>query len=292
MKRVRFIVTGDLERLAIVESVSRHYKGLTHEGHEVEWLPPRKVHAATSARLQPEQGPGKAMLGLARALVAEAIEGADGTPADLAIALDDVELHNFGREAVICAHFRRAIEAELKRRSMSASHEARVRAQLQGRCSFHLLRPMVESYLFGDPGALRRAGCAASVQPQLVDPDVESFEANDPSWTPRCNATDANMAGRYPWWRERRHPKHYLEHLVERSGGFYDECVHGAPAFSQLSWRNVASQPTWVPCIRALFEDIADFFGRPQSPLGSGTPSGLTYPARSVVRAGLTLRNL
>lgn len=58
-----------------------------------------------------------------------------------------------------------------------------------------------------------------------------------------------------------------------------------------LDWKRVAAAGG-IPLARAMFEDIADFFGEPVSPLG-GTSSSLTYPAsRSIRRDRLLLRNM
>lgn len=295
MKRVRFIVTGDLERIAIVGSISRLFPAQTVEGEDVVWLRPRKVHGATSHRLRRDVAPSHGMKALARALIAEAWEGSDGKPADLVIALDDVEVHNFGREQLICDQLRAAIDHEFLRRGTSGKTEQRVRARLQERCSLHLLRPMAEAYFFPDKGAMQRAGCAADVVAQLVSADVEDFECCDVAWLPHCAEVNARMAAPplpEPWWREERHAKHYLEHLVERAGGLYDEVVDGAPAFANLAWAKVPSDGGAIAFMRALFEDLADFFGLVTNPLGEGTPSASTYPERHVDRARLTLRNL
>lgn len=290
MKRIRFIVTGDLERGAIVRSISRLFP---HEidDREVEWLRPRKVGAATSSRLRADAPPSRGMQAFARALLAEAWEGADGKPADLVVAVDDVELHNFDQRDVVCDRFRAALELEIQCRAFGHTTEQRVRARLRERCSFHLLCPMVESYLFGDPTALHRAGCAPDVEPVLACTDLEEFESGDPRWLPACAAIDAQQAGRAnPWWCERRHAKHYLEHLVDRSGGFYDEVTGGREAFAELDWSRAAN-PGTLALLRALIEDMADFFGV-ANPIGEGVPAALTYPVRSVDRARLLLRNM
>ncbi|PRQ07517.1 hypothetical protein [Enhygromyxa salina] len=244
MKRVRFIVTGDLEWAAIVPSISRLFPSQTFEGEDVEWLQPRKVHGATGNRLRPNQEPDRAMRGLARALLAEAWEGADGTPADLVIAVDDVELNNFDQRQLICEHFRVALEREIEARDRDQQTTQRIRDRVRERCSFHLLCPMVEGYFFADRSALRLAGCAANVAPRLSHADVEEFECCDADWLPGCiaeNQRKAAMPIPMPWWREERHAKHYLEYLVERDGGHYDEVLGGKAGFAALAWHRAAA---------------------------------------------------
>lgn len=285
VKRVRFIVTGDLERLAIVASVSRLF---AREG--VEWLRPRKIHGATSNRLRRGQPPSGGMKAMAKALVAEALEGEDRSgPADLVIAIDDVELHNFDQREVICEQIREAIEGEIHDRSGSMQNERRIRERVRRHCSFHLMCPMAEAYVFGDVGALQRAGCSPSVRAHLTNSDLEDFECADSNWLPHCDDVDRRMALSCPWWRERRHSKNYLAHLVDRSGGFYDEVLGGRDAFAGLNWAAVADGAR-IELMRALFEDLADFLER-ENPLGTGASSPLTYPGRSVRRDQLLLRN-
>lgn len=292
--RIRFIVTGDLERAAMVSSVSRWFARETAADEAIEWLPPRKVNAATSHRLTASKAPSHPMRTLARAAIAEACEGKHGEPADLVVVVDDVELHNLDQPAVLCAHFRAAVEAEIIARQLSATAEQRLRDRVRARCSFHLLCPMVEGYLFGETAALVRAGCAADIEPKRAQPDIEAFESCDERWRPEWEAENARKAAPpdpMPWWREQCHAKHYLEHLVARGGGFYDETIGGAQAFAALDWPRVPAHPTAAAFARAMFEDISDAIGCP-NPLGAGGMSSLTYPARSVNRMSLLLRNM
>lgn len=150
---------------------------------------------------------------------------------------------------------------------------------------------MVEAYLFADHAALVTAGCAPTVVPRLVRHDCEDFESCDPSWLPTCMAENDRKARSQPpvpWWQEQRHAKHYLEHLVEQTGGFYSETHGGRRAFEALDWLRVPS--SGYPLVRALLDDLADFFVV-TNPLG-GVPSPLTYPGQQVDRRTLLLRNM
>jgi hypothetical protein len=294
VKRIRFVVTGDLERKAIAASISALFPRTASDGNPVVWLRAQKVPAATTHRLTTSVPPSGTMKALARRVIAEAAEGEDGSPADLVIAVDDLELHNFDQPEVVCDHFQRAMELEIEDRKLSQAAERRLRTHIRDRCSFHLLCPMVEAYFFGEPEALTRAGCAPGVEPLLVKEDVEDFECRDPVWLPNCTAENRRKAqppNPMPWWREERHPKHYLEHLVARNGGFYDEVLGGNEALKALDWHRVPSDGQSVMFARALFEDVADFFGV-SNPLGQGEPASFTYPARKVNRSKLLLRNL
>jgi hypothetical protein len=219
----------------------------------------------------------------------EAKIGKKGTPADLVVVIDDVEIGNLGQEGVVAQHFRAAVEAKLA--SYSESTQARYRSLLHEKCSFHLLRPMVESYLFGDADALIAAGVPDGENPCLVHPDVEQFETDDPAWKPTCDEENTKRGRAMPWWRHERHPKHYLEHLTERGKVFYEETTHGKRALMGLDWCKVPKESDHTPIIRSLLEDIADWFGE-ANPLGTGPCHPDFYPLSSVVRENLLLRNM
>ncbi len=294
MARIKLIVTGDMEKAALHESLQRVFppqrlceNGKDHE--EVVWDKPRKLECATSQRLLHDGKLSTMMLALAQAMLAEAGIGKRGTPADLVVIVDDVELNNLGQETMIIDHFRRAMTAKLDKYEKAT--QERYRLLLREKCSFHLLRPMVESYLFGDPQALGVAGVPAGVTPLHVFSDVEQFETNDPDWLPTCHAENEKKKVKEPWWRHERHPKHYLELLTTRGPVFYEETKHGKRALQGLDWAHVPKLPAETPVIRSLFEDLAYWFGV-TSPLGIGPSDPRFYPLKTVDRASLLLRNL
>jgi hypothetical protein len=293
MATIRLIVTGDLEALALHESLRRVFGDFRHDGEEVIWDPPRKLHSATSRRLSASERPSRPMRDLAKAMFSEVTRGKHGTPADLVIVIDDVELGNVDQEVVIVESFKEALkdslDSHLKDSSLRASEQFRER--LRERCSFHLLRSMVESYFFGDGEALRATGVQST--PMLRHADVERFETidPDPDWLQECRIHNQRQQPIRPWWRHECHPKHYLEHLLEREGIFYDEKIHGEPALQSLAWRQVPKTDADCAVVRCLFEDLADWFGI-SNPLGSGDKQSCLYPGRSVARSKLLLRNL
>lgn len=170
------------------------------------------------------------------------------------------------------------------------NREDHYRDILREKCSFHLLKPMVESYLFGDDNALHIAGVPDGVKPKLVHPtDVEQFETNDSAWLPECRIQNEKRQKVAPWWRHERHPKRYLEHLTE----FYDETIEGRRAIEEIAWKQVPKRKSDTLFLRSLFEDIADWFGFDiPNPLGRGDTCLHFYPAKSVHRDNLLLRNM
>lgn len=292
-RRIKLIVTGDVERLALVDSLQRWFPERVNNA-PIEWLVPRKVHGTTTSPLAPPgQGAPTSMEKLARAMVAELWEGSDreGRPADLVLAVDDLELANQHQPSIVVEHLRAAIRAEVVRRNLPDGEVEDLRTRLRERGSFHLLDPMVEAYFFGERTALIRAGVAPNVEPRLCRPDVEDFETNDPSWLPTCAAENvARTAAGHPWWRHERHPKHYLVHLSPRNIP-YAETTQGAAALAQLDWPRVPTNATATPFIRAMFEDLAEWFGV-DNPLGHGACAPETSPVHLKDRRNLMLRNL
>lgn len=77
MKRIRFVVTGDLERKAIASSISAQFPAVANDGAPVEWLRPQMTPAATTHRLIASQPPSGPMRALARKVLAEVAEFED-----------------------------------------------------------------------------------------------------------------------------------------------------------------------------------------------------------------------
>jgi hypothetical protein len=296
--RVRLVVTGDMERLSLGSSLAR---SLQAAGANVRFEAAFKVSGGAmttnplpdpSNRLLPIPTPIQRM---ARALVTETVSGPSGTRPDLVIGVDDLELANAHQPGVVTAWLRRALHDEIEARFPSyPSQDAanHVREALRSRCSFHLLVPLAEGYFFGEPAAVTRAGVAPGVAVHRLGADVEDFATDDPGFLPLTEARNAEMTVRnYPWWREERHPKRYLDFLVQRSGGIYDETRGGRAALETLDWPLVGAAPGAAQFARALFEDLSEALGI-ENPLGVGATARWTYPLKTVRPETLTLRNL
>lgn len=297
--RVRLVVTGDLEKAALGPSLERMLRAA---GADVTFVKPLLLTdaAMTSNPLRDPTDPASEMprpvRRMAKALVTETFLAPSRELPDLVIGIDDLELANIVQPHVVTAWLRRGIEEQIRERftvnGVPTDQTDRAREALRTRCSFHLLVPLAEAYFFGEQAALVRAGVAAHVPVRRVGPDVETFETDDPGFLPRAHQKNAQMAAiDKGWWREERHPKRYLEFLVDQSGGLYDETTGGARALETLDWQAVAAIADTVSFARALFEDLSDRL-EIQNPLGAGTLSPCTYPARAVRRERLLLRNL
>ncbi|TAN66423.1 MAG: hypothetical protein EPN17_13910 [Methylobacter sp.] len=294
MARIKLIVTGDMEKSALHKSLQRFFPDIRN-GEEVLWDTPRKAQCVTSYPLRPlaaGASPSNPMIELAKAMFAEAFSSKTGQDADLVIVVDDVELGNLDQEAVIAEHFRAAVNEVFRLKNHDSKTEDRLRGELQRKCSFHLLKPMVEAYLFGDSVALGLAGVPNGVNPCLVHPtDVEQFESDDALWLSICQDENAKKQQQNkPWWRNECHPKRYLEHLTERGQVTYEETKGGKDALIALNWSQVPKSQPDVPIVRSLFEDLSDWFCI-SSPISGKTHPNF-WPARQVNRANLLLRNM
>jgi hypothetical protein len=212
------------------------------------------------------------MIDLAQAMLDEAIFGKSGTPADLVIVVDDVELGNLTRQKIVADHFKAAVETVLSGNRNSSRTEERYRDVLRNKCSFHLFDPMIETYFFGDALALTNAGVDGVSVPLLAHAsDVERFEVNDPVWLPVCLQENLKRQEKAPWWRHELHPKLYLQHLIERTRSElpYKESRDGSRALSALEWPSVPKVQADTPMVRCLFQDISDGLGIP-NPIGVG----------------------
>jgi hypothetical protein len=143
---------------------------------------------------------------------------------------------------------------------------------------------MLETYFFGEPAALQRAG---SIRTALLDPSrhLEDFHVADVAFMGPADVRE------HPWRRPDRsqHPKRYLSFLVDPADeerAFYKESVNGCRALATLDWAQVfCYEPLGITFARSLFHDLADALEIP-------TPfPGASHPLTSRRPTG-TLRNV
>jgi len=310
--RVLLVVTGNLEQVALADALGRLFPSATFKT--------TKTNGFTSQKL-PLPVPGyhaSKAEDLVEELLGAAISPERGVPPyDFAVAVEDVELFNEvdvaalgasrADEGIECilAHMKLAISTVLHRKNAEqtttvlpkgkAKHTSSIATDhdrqqfLRERCSFHLLRPMAEALLFGDRAALdRAAGDRVELPTVHFDPttrDIEAFETDDPAYL----ATPDGQA-RWAKSNRRRHPKHYLEYLLDPGGTAirpYKEIEHGKRGLSQLDWEAVLAPSTHARMVRAFLEDLADMLGVALPPWAAGA----CHPATQR-RFGGALRNL
>lgn len=225
---------------------------------------------------------------LARALIAAVDPGRarrGEAPPDYAVAIDDLELANRDRPAVVVEHFRRAVDAEIAAMWPSAARQDRCRAIVRERCSFHLFTPMIEAYFYGDRAALLRARARRASAFDGLACDPEAFSVAEPDFL-------APASGAVYWATEGRgeHPKRYLEFLIDPQGDApkrerYREARDGRAGLRGLAWREITAPPAHVAFLRSLLADLADIAGvdapSPGVPAG---PTGLLHHRARTLR--------
>lgn len=228
--------------------------------------------------------------------------------ADMVVVLDDLELANVAQPDRVVRVFRAAVTKHLKGLG-SGPIEARTRAALRERVSFHLFVPMVEALFFADPGALRNAGVPAG-QPvafaSTCDPEaflttdavyLQATEAACPRWSELPAGRKKKLRPKWLGTSSRdRHPKGYLQWLcrdgAEKSCTTYRETEDGGRALAGIDWSTLLSRPgEHVTYLRALLADIEERLG---GPAVTGPVQGVqaAVTSRFSARPDAVLRNL
>jgi hypothetical protein len=274
--RVALIPTGKLEMLGLAAALQR----LFGDAHEFECVPRRHdepttpFHSFTSARL-PVASHHDRRSPLAQ-LVGAMVDAVWDQKFDLAVVLDDLELYNVGNEATVIAEFRAAVQRHVDRVATRTALDARkLRDRLRACASFHLVVPMIESWLFADPQGPTRAGVPSThLPPRLRPGDPEQFATDDPEYAADDGAHCTAWNDLPPSYRERNrpewlkpthprtsHPKHYMAWLCrtpgERCCSNYAEST-AAVALEQLAWADVLRAQDRMQFARALVCDLAD----------------------------------
>jgi hypothetical protein len=216
---------------------------------------------------------------LATALVAAVDPGRTGTPADLAVLVEDLELANRDQPELVARHVREAVQRELERRWASLARRDVSAERVRNRCSFHLFVPMVEAYFFGDANALSNAGATRSALFDPIAADVEDFSTTDPDF---LLPPDGDTYWAKP--HRERHPKHYLEFLCDPTGttNRYRERDGGKRALESLDWNLVLAPPEHAEFARALLLDLGSALGVPLAI--AGRPSPVTGETGTILR--------
>lgn len=275
MPSIALITTGECEHRALGVSPQRAF-----EGAELQLVQPfqRPVPSITSNYLgYPGPASGGTQVDKLVASLIATLERRDAP--DFVIAIDDLELPN-----VATAHHVTQLVSDAFRRALGTTPTHLQLARVRERCSFHLLCPMLETYFFGEPTSLERAG---ATRPAKLEPTrhLEDFLAADPEFMVPDEVRE------HPWRRPDRvrHPKRYLSFLVDPDDterATYKESRDGVRALSTLDWGQVFTyQPPGIAFAHSLFDDLADALGVPNPFPGACHPL-------TTRRSEGTLRNL
>jgi hypothetical protein len=179
MLTISLLVTGKTELCGLASSLQRVFPadfryvnplGVDPHGH-INGFTSRDCSQLLSRGIHPESDLGW----FVAHLIAEAFPGRRGHPPDLVIGIDDVELVNIAHTQMVVEVLRNAVRAHIDR-NWNEPAKSRVYAQLRENCSFHLFKPMVEAYFFGEHAALDRAGRA---QERISRFDAERCDPED-----------------------------------------------------------------------------------------------------------------
>lgn len=279
MPSIGLITTGQCEHRALASSLQQLLGG--EPGNIVWSLGDRPSRSITSNPLTDPAPPFARTL--IDDLVNDVVAAFDHRDApDFVFALDDLELAN----AATPQNVTRFVADGFRRYALRETRTHRELARVRERCSFHLLCPMLETYFFGEPDALRRAGATRSA---ILDTSrhLEEFQAADLAFIGLRDVPGHD-------WRtpdRMRHPKRYLRFLSDPDdtkpvSSRYREGRDGAAALATLDWAQVfAYQPPGIAFAHSLFDDLADALGV-ENPF-----PGACHPL-TVRRPGGTLRNI
>lgn len=288
--RILLVVTGDLELAAFAAALGRVFPMAYFEARMSVGLT-----GPEGRRLRaPNPGLGEAKgVEIVEDLLGAAIPttpGGDGF--DFAVALDDVELvnepgdeHADAGVATILEHVALSVDLVLARaranetvekipkgharRDFRFHGDADRRKFLRECCSFHLLRPMVEALFFGDLEVIRAE--LGKTKPRIYfDPmaqDIEAFAVDDDAYLTSPNGwIPSGARGAASWATEnrRRHPKHYLQYLLDPTGTVrrpFREKEHGKRMLEALHWERVVGPDVHARMVRSFLRDVAEMVG-------------------------------
>jgi hypothetical protein len=183
---------------------------------------------------------------------------------DHIVLIDDVELKNDDHPERIVELVRVAMRRQLAEAYPNRSDVAQLVCE---KCSFHMFRTMIESYFFGDPTSLTRAG-AKRLAKVASHVDWERFQTTDDEylalpdgvWRDSRNKPVLPHHHQEPHFR-RWHPKAYLRYLCDPSLTIpkaYRETHEGVEALRELDWKRVvATSVAKCPFLCALLDDLA-----------------------------------
>ena len=285
MPRVALIVTGRLEKDGLPSALERLFPEVEFVSEPVEGFTSNRVAVAPAQSNRPASILTNAEK-MAEARMLALDPGRRGTPADYAFAIEDLELVNDDQPEMVVNVFRDAVRSRLPHLYETAYRQNRCEEEVPRRCSFHLIRPMIEAYLFAEPDALIRAGAR---RPPILrsDCDLENFETDDPEYRAKIISTPGTPQTRL------RHPKWYLRWLCDPTSlreKAYKETKGGLAALRELDWSRVLGEPDRCPFLRSLVVDLADALGQslPFSDLGGNFLTSRHNPGRR----NPTLRNI
>ncbi|MGB0713547.1 MAG: hypothetical protein ACPGUC_08315 [Gammaproteobacteria bacterium] len=277
--RIALLPTGRMEWEALPKALERQFSG--HEFYaipseaEVQSNPDIGFPAPsfTSTDVLALQGKRNNADKLIERAVAEAIGDRRRTPADLVLILDDFELVNLNQADTVAATIRDAALRFLSAYQNQSQRQERYANALRERVSFHLAKPMIESWLFAGGEDVTKLLFAEDCTPRLLEgSDPECFQSTDTeyqedtgeectSWIGKGRRNNSRPAWLKPGIDRMIHPKAYLSWLhrnpSEKTCSNYSESGIGAQALGTLDWASLLANPEHAQFARAMIDDLA-----------------------------------
>ena len=226
--------------------------------------------------------------------------------ADLVLIIDDIELVNLHQPEKVVKVVREAAKRFLDTFLYERIRQDRYTQALKNKVSFHLAKPMIESWLFADMEGLIKACNPTRKANLLWGIDPECFLTNDPSyemdngeqcnWHNLSNREKSTKKKTYqPEWlkvgiQREIHPKAYLSWLCfnasEKKCSSYSESGCGVTALQNLNWAMLFQNINHACFARSMIFDIATV-------LEVNNPfPGITAPETALLDQNRILRNV
>lgn len=300
--RVALITTGKTELRGLPSALSSLFPD--HEFIGCEDVPGRPFRGFTSGRLPPPPEGVPAEVGRLISAAAALVDPDLVTGFDIVFMVDDLELVNRDQPSVVVDVVRAAAFRHLGMFSTKPIRQSALTLALRTKVSFHIVRPMIESWFFGAPSALSRLGVPATPY-HLRGGDHEDFETTDRRYIAEEQAAcpgwlRSRDRGNRPKWlgagaNRVFHPKGYIQWLMidgpHPCCTTYSEADAGAAALAAIDWGRLLQSPKCATFARALVSDLASALD--QAP-AVGSWRGIEAHETSIheVRTAPVLRNI
>ncbi|MCX7110406.1 MAG: hypothetical protein NTX45_09810 [Proteobacteria bacterium] len=277
--RIAILPTGRMEWEALpqtLQSLFPHHEfySLPTETEIESYGEDFPAHSFTSCDVTKLSGKANKADKLIERAAAEAIGDSkrDRKAADMVIILDDLEIINLHQASAVVEVVREASQRFLDQFLNESNRRDRYAVALKNKVSFHLAKPMIESWLFSDWENLKNA-CKPTGTAKLKEGvDPECFLTNDPVYETdtgaNCNKwIEKKRKDHIPQWikagdHRNIHPKAYLSWLCiksdEKNCSSYSETDGGVNALKCLEWVKLFQNQNHACYARSMIQDIAN----------------------------------
>ncbi len=280
--RIAILPTGRMEWEALPQALQslfpqHEFYSLPTEMEVKSYGEDFPAHSFTSCDVTKHSGKQNEADKLIARAAAEAIGDSkrDRKAADMVIILDDLEIANLHQPVAVVGAIREAAKRFLDQLLNANKRRDRYAVALKKKVSFHMAKPMIESWLFPDWENLKNA-CNPTRTAKLAQGiDPECFLTNDPVYETDTGAVcqiwisfpeDKRKKYRHQWIKagccRNIHPKAYLSWLCfdpqEKKCSHYSETKGGVVALKSLKWAGLFQNENHACFARSMIQDIAN----------------------------------